>query len=56
MWPNFTYLAPKLKYGAPKLKYVAPKFKYLTPTSNQSIFAPPKTSRFVRGKLPTPPA
>jgi len=52
---KFKYLAPKIKYVAHKLKYVAPKIKYLTPNSNQSIFVPLKTSRFVRGNLPTWP-
>jgi len=45
----------KFKYIAPKLKYVAPKFKYSTPNSNTWNSVPPKTSRFVRGKLPAPP-
>ena len=42
------------KCFTPKLKYVAPKFKYLTPNSNSWIFVPPKTSLFVRRKVPAP--
>jgi len=53
--PKFKYMVTKFKYIAPKLKCVAPKLKYLTPNSNNWIFVPPKTSRFVRGKLPAPP-
>jgi len=49
-------MAPNFKYIAPKLKYMAPKFKYLTPNSRKGILVLLKTSRFVRGKLQTPPA
>jgi len=46
----------KIQIYSANFKYMAPKLKYLNPNSNKWIFVPLKTSRFVRGKLPTPPA
>jgi len=40
----------------PKLNYMVPKLKYFAHIQNDGNLVPLKTSRFVRGKLPTLPA